>query len=639
MQDIADIFGADGPLARHLPGFVTRPDQLRMAEAVADALDERRPLVVEAGTGTGKTFAYLVPAMLSGRRVLVSTGTRTLQDQLFAKDVPLVAGAIGSPVRIALLKGRANYLCTYRLARQRAQGALEGITKRDPMLARIEEWARITASGDLAEVPELSDAHPVWPQVTSTRDNCLGQRCSEFAGCHVVAARRRAQEADLVVVNHHLLLADLALKEDGFGDLLGTADAVILDEAHQLPDLATQFFGLQFGSRQIENVLAEGRAALLRAGGSLAEIGTTARAAEAAVSAALALLPRNGVRQRFEECSEDLASTLLALATAVQEFSVALADASREPAVEQVAARALELARSLERIVGSGENDGARTVESSSRAFSLALLPFDIAERFSGLVQARPAAWVFTSATLSIGGDFSHFASRLGLQDAATQQIDSPFDYETQALLYLPEGMPEPTNPAYVPAVIEATLPLLEASGGGAFLLFTSHRALAQGAQQLRARWDGAADVPLLVQGEAPRERLLREFREHGDAVLLGTASFWEGVDVKGDALRLVVIEKLPFASPDDPLVKARIEFLRRRGDNPFRDYQLPEAVLALKQGVGRLVRSESDRGVIVICDPRLTGKGYGRTFRASLPPMPVTTERAEATKFLRRMR
>ena len=639
MQDIADIFGADGPLARHLPGFAPRPAQLRMAEAVADALDERRPLVVEAGTGTGKTFAYLVPALLSGLRVLVSTGTRTLQDQLFAKDVPLVAGALGSPVRIALLKGRANYLCTYRLARQRAQGALEGIAKREPMLARIEEWARVTSSGDLAEVPELSDAHPVWPQVTSTRDNCLGQRCSEFAGCHVVAARRRAQEADLVVVNHHLLLADLALKEDGFGDLLGTADAVILDEAHQLPDLATQFFGLQFGSRQIENVLAEGRAALLRAGGSLAEIGTTARAAEAALSAALALLPRNGARQRFEECSEDLASTLLALATAVQEFSVSLADASREPAVEQVAARALELARSLERIVGSGENDGARTVESSTRSFSLALLPFDIAERFSGLVQARPAAWIFTSATLSVGGDFSHFVTRLGLQDAATLQIDSPFDYETQALLYLPEGMPEPTSPAYVPAVIEATLPLLEASEGGAFLLFTSHRALAQGAQQLRARWDGAADVPLLVQGEAPRERLLREFREHGDAVLLGTASFWEGVDVKGDALRLVVIEKLPFASPDDPLVKARIEFLRRRGDNPFRDYQLPEAVLALKQGVGRLVRSESDRGVIVICDPRLTGKGYGRTFRASLPPMPVTTERAEATKFLRRMR
>ena len=638
MQDLEDILGADGPLARHLPGFSPRPAQLRMAEAVADALAGRRALVVEAGTGTGKTFAYLLPALLSGTRVLVSTGTRTLQDQLYAKDVPLVAGALGSPAKIALLKGRANYLCTYRLKRQLAQGALEGIARRDAMLARIDEWSRVTASGDLAEVPELSDAHPVWPQVTSTRDNCLGQRCSDFADCHVVAARRRAQEADLVVVNHHLL-ADLALKEDGFGDLLGTADAVILDEAHQLPDLATQFFGEQFGSRQIENALVEGRAALLRAGASLAEIGAAARAVEAAISAALALLPRNGARQRFEECSEELPSTLLALATAVQEFSVALGDASREPAVTPVAERALELARALERIVGSGADDGARTIESGPRSFSLALLPFDIAERFSALVHARPASWVFTSATLSVRGDFSHFVTRLGLQDAATLQIDSPFDYDAQALLYLPEGMPEPTSPGYVAAVIEATLPLLEASEGGAFLLFTSHRALAQGAAQLRARWDGAAEVPLLVQGEAPRERLLREFREHGDAVLLGTASFWEGVDVKGDALRLVVIEKLPFASPDDPLVKARIEFLRRRGDNPFRDYQLPEAVLALKQGVGRLIRSEEDRGVIVICDPRLTGKGYGRTFRESLPPMPVTTERAAAMKFLRRMR
>ncbi|MEY3466053.1 MAG: hypothetical protein RL603_1652, partial [Pseudomonadota bacterium] len=336
MQDIEDILGGDGPLARHLPGFAPRRAQLRMAEAVADALAGRRPLVVEAGTGTGKTFAYLVPALLSGTRVLVSTGTRTLQDQLYAKDVPLVAGALGAPAKIALLKGRANYLCVYRLKRQVAQGSLDGVAKRDAMLARIEDWSRTTKSGDLAEVADLSDAHPVWPQVTSTRDNCLGQRCSDFGDCHVVAARRRAQEADLVVVNHHLLLADLALKEDGFGDLLGSADAVILDEAHQLPDLATQFFGVQFGSRQIENVLAEGRAALLRSGASLSAIGTSARAVEAAIGAVLALLPRNGARQRYEECSEDLESALLAMATAVQEFAATLGDASRDAAVVQV---------------------------------------------------------------------------------------------------------------------------------------------------------------------------------------------------------------------------------------------------------------------------------------------------------------
>lgn len=638
MQDLEDILGADGPLAASLPGFRPRRAQGQMAAAVADALAERTALIVEAGTGTGKTFAYLVPAMLAGRRVLISTGTRTLQDQLYAKDVPLVAGALGSPARIALLKGRSNYLCIDRLKRQVAQRALDGVAARDPLLARIEAWSTTTRTGDLAEVPGLTEAQSVWPQVTSTRDNCLGQRCPEYAGCHVVAARRDAQAADLVIVNHHLLLADLALKEDGFGDLLGAADAVILDEAHQLPDLATQFFGAQFSARQCETLLSEGKAALLRGGGSLAEIGPTARSVEAATGAVLAALPRGAARQRWEDAGEELDSAVLALVAALRDYGSALGDASPQPAVAAVAARAEALSGTLERIVLAGSDQGARTVETTGRGFTLGLLPFDVSARFRGLVTAHPAAWVFTSATLSVGEDFGHFAARLGLEDAPTLRIPSPFDYGAQAMLYLPQDMPEPSQPGYVDAVIDASVPLLEAAGGGAFLLFTSHRALAQGAARLRATWDGAADRPLLVQGEGPRERLLREFREHGDAVLLGTASFWEGVDVKGDALRLVIIEKLPFASPDDPLTKARIEHLQRSGGNAFRDHQLPEAVLALKQGVGRLIRSETDRGMIVICDPRLLGKSYGRVFRASLPEMPATRERAEATRFLRRL-
>ena len=620
MQAIEDMFGPAGPLARHLPGFTPRKAQMRMAGAVAAALEARRPLLVEAGTGTGKTFAYLVPALFAGLRVLVSTGTRTLQDQLYSKDVPLVAGAIGTPAKVALLKGRSNYLCTYRLKREVAQGALEGMAVRDPLLARIESWALVTRSGDLAEVAGFNENHALWPKVTSTRDNCLGTRCSEFASCHVVAARREAQAADLVIVNHHLLLADLALKEDGFGDLLGTADAVILDEAHQLPDLATQFFGVQVSSRQVENALAE--------------IGHAARAVEAAIGAVLAAIASRA----------DLESAALAVVAALRDFATTLADASREPAVEQVATRAVELAAALERVALCTDDEGARTSESNGRSFTLGLLPFDISERFRGLVEARPAAWVFTSATLSVASssreaDFSHFATRLGLADAEALRIASPFDFESQALLYLPAGMPEPTSPGYVESVIIACVPLLEASGGGAFILFTSHRALAQGAAVLRARWDGAALVPILVQGEGPREKLLRDFREHGNAVLLGTASFWEGVDVKGEALRLVVIEKLPFASPDDALTKARIAHLQRRGENAFRDYQLPEAVLALKQGVGRLIRSETDRGMIVIADPRLLSKGYGLTFRASLPPMPVTQDRDEALRFLRKLR
>ena len=639
MQDIDDILGPDGPLAGSLPGFRPRRAQLQMARAVTDALEHRTALLVEAGTGTGKTFAYLVPALLAGRRVLVSTGTRTLQDQLYAKDVPLVAGALGSPARVALLKGRSNYLCTYRLKRQLAQRVLEGVAVPDPLLARLESWSAITKTGDLAEVPGMTESQSIWPQVTSTRDNCLGQRCPDYAGCHVVAARRDAQAADLVIVNHHLLLADLALKEDGFGDLLGSADAVILDEAHQLPDLATQFFGAQFSARQGETLLTEGKAALLRGGGSLAEIGPAARTVEAALGAVLAALPRGAARRRWEEAGEELDSAVLALVAALREYGSALGDASQQPAIAAVAGRAGELAGVLERIAQAGGDDGARTIETTGRGFTLGLLPFDVSERFRGLVTAHPAAWVFTSATLSVGEDFAHFATRLGLEDAPTLRIPSPFDFNSQAMLYLPEGMPEPAQPGYVDAVIDASVPLLEASGGGAFLLFTSHRALAQGAARLRATWDGAVERPLLVQGEGLRERLLREFREHGDAVLLGTASFWEGVDVKGEALRLVIIEKLPFASPDDPLTKARIEHLQRSGGNAFRDYQLPEAVLALKQGVGRLIRSETDRGMIVICDPRLLGKGYGRVFRASLPEMPATRDRAEATRFLRRLK
>lgn len=646
MEEIEDILGAEGPLGRSLADFKPRRAQLAMACAVAEALQAREPLIAEAGTGTGKTFAYLVPALLAGLRVLVSTGTRTLQDQLFAKDVPLVTGALGAPITIALLKGRGNYLCIERMQRESAQQDLEG---GDPLWREIHAWSKITKSGDLSELRGLTESHPLWPRVTSTRDNCLGTRCDHYADCHVVAARREAQAADLVIVNHHLLLADLALKEEGFGDLLGSADAIILDEAHQLPDLATQFFGVQISSRQIETTLAEGRAAVLRVGGALSDLGEAARAVEASVNAltdAVRSAPvRAGVGRadlgraaalRFEDLP-DLDSAVAALAESLRLYAEALSHASIEPAVAQVATRALGLASTLEQLE-LARQEGARTAELTRRGFLLSLLPFDVSMRFRALIEARPAAWIFTSATLSVGGHFSHFAKRLGIEDARTLSIESPFDYETQAMLYLPAEMPEPSSPQYVDAVIEASIPLLESAGGGAFLLFTSHRALAQGAQRLRASWDGAALQPLLVQGEEPREKLLRAFREHGNAVLLGTASFWEGVDVKGHALRLVVIEKLPFASPDDPLTQARIEYLQQQGHNAFREHQLPEAVLALKQGVGRLIRSEEDRGMIVICDPRLLNKSYGRVFRASLPAMPVTQDRLEAQRFLRRM-
>ena len=646
MLDLADIFGPEGPLQRALPDFRFRRQQLRMAERVAAALENREALVVEAGTGTGKTFAYLVPALLSGKRVLISTGTRTLQDQLFARDLPVVSAALGRPARVALLKGRSNYLCRHRLTLAGEQLALAGARVQDRTLARISRWSHTTRTGDLAEVPGLSDAHAIWPQVTSTRDNCLGAKCGEFARCHVAMARRSAQEADVVVVNHHLLLADLALKEDGFGDILGTADALILDEAHQIPDLATQFFGASVASRRIDNVIRDVQAELAStvqhspeasADGWHEQMVAALRAVADPLATIASLLPRQPGRWSWNEAPSRLGTLVDDLAHALHELATRLEAAGEDSPLSGVAERVSELALVLDRFAAADELEGTRAVEVTQKGFTLSLIPFDVAKRFQGLLQSRPMAWVFTSATLSLGEDFTHFTSRLGLGDAGTLKIDSPFDYERQSVLYLPTGMPEPQDPAFVAEVIARAVPLIDAARGGAFILFTSHRALARAAQLLRERWAAEAPYNLYVQGEAPREHLLKQFREDGYGVLLGTTSFWEGVDVKGEALRLVVIEKLPFAAPDDPLVKARIDHLQSTGGNAFRDYQLPEAALALKQGVGRLIRSEEDFGAVVICDPRITGRSYGRVFLKALPEMTVTRDHDETVRFLRR--
>ncbi|HEY6125587.1 MAG TPA: ATP-dependent DNA helicase, partial [Steroidobacteraceae bacterium] len=508
---------------------------------------------------------------------------------------------------------------------------------RDRTLSRVERWAGTTRTGDLAEVPDLGDAHPLWPQITSTRENCLGARCADIGKCHVAEARRKAVEADIVIVNHHLLLADLALKEDGFGDLLGAADAVILDEAHQIPDLATQFFGTRLGSRQVEMLLRDARQELGLARAPATTLASEVGGVEKAL-AALAEVFRLTPRPDWLAADTPMADAAEDLSRALRELTGALNEYSREPGFAQCSARSTELATRLEAVMHAEEHEGARSVELTQRGFTLSLLPFDIAARFSQIAGGTKAAWVFTSATLSVGEDFAHFTSRLGIGDAETLAIPSPFDFETQALLYLPPQLPDPASGTHTGAVVDVSVPLIEASAGGAFVLFTSHRALQRAAQLLRDRWAELSDYPLLVQGEAPREQLLRQFRESGNSVLLGTSSFWEGVDVKGDALRLVIIEKLPFSSPDDALTKARIEHLKATGGNAFREFQLPEAALTLKQGVGRLIRSETDRGVVVICDPRLVDKPYGRVFRASLPPMPVTRVSADAERFLRRI-
>jgi ATP-dependent DNA helicase DinG len=632
--DVADLLGANGPFARGVPGFRPREAQRRMARAVADAIDERRVLVCEAGTGIGKTFAYLVPALLSGRRILVSTGTRHLQDQIQQHDLPAVRRALGAPAKVAVLKGRSNYLCLHRHARLEVEGRL---TKRSEVaeLAAVREWLPRTASGDLAEVEALAEGSALLPRITSGAEDCLGSRCERYAECFVVKARRKAQEADVVVVNHHLLLSDMVLKEEGFGELLPDADAVIVDEAHQLPDLAAQFFGTSFSSRAVARLVDDARAEVAGAAvdRSLAE---PLAALEPALREARLVLGAEARRGAWRELPDEAA--LRAALEALQETlgKVTGALAARAEGDERAAAlrdRASLLADALLPFVDVADQaDQVLWFEAFRHGFGLHATPLDPAPRFRSQVEARPAAWVFTSATLAVGDDFSHFVGRLGVADPETLSLPSPYDYERNALLLLPAGMPEPDDPRYGARLAERALPLLVASRGRAFLLFTSHRALGAAAAVLA----GATSHPLLVQGEMPRARLIERFRAAGDAILLGTASFWEGVDVKGPALSLVIIDRLPFASPGDPVVAARIAALREEGRNPFAEFQLPQAVLALKQGVGRLIRDHDDTGVMVLCDPRLRTRGYGRTFLAALPPMRITDDEDEAARFLR---
>ncbi len=634
-SDYKDVFGPDGPLARALPGYAYRPEQAAMAAAVGRAVRLGEPLIVEAGTGTGKTFAYLVPALLSGRSVIISTGTRTLQDQLFRRDLPLLASALGLPAKVALLKGRTNYLCRHRLELATQQRSLfSGDRGSSRVLARASRWAATTKAGDLAELTDLPEQSSVWPLITSTRENCLGQDCPQLTRCHVMEARRAAQGAQVVVVNHHLLLADLALKDEGYGDLLPGADAVILDEAHQIPDIAAQFFGQSWSLRQVQMLLRDVAAEVAPCGTRTPDLARAIDALDLAIGDLRSMLPAVVGRYAWNSLDDRFIDALPDLVAALERLSSELLGLGAGPGVDNCARRAVALGTTLETLIASSQESGLRWVEANAASLVLKFTPFEIADRMRQYVEARPCAWVFTSATLAIGEDFAHFSSRIGLPEARTLKIDSPFDYQSQARIYLPRGMPDPQRPDYASKFVEACAPLIEASGGRAFLLFTSYRGLAEGVRAL-AQTFPQPTFPVLVQGQAPREALLRRFRELGTAVLLATGSFWEGVDVKGEALAIVAIDKLPFAAPDDPFLKARLEGIRRRGGNPFFEYQLPQAVLALKQGVGRLIRDFDDFGVIVLGDPRLKTRPYGQTFLQALPPSPLITESAVGAAFL----
>ena len=657
------LFAQDGPLARGIEGYRERAQQLEMATRIAEALAANGTLILEAGTGTGKTVAYLVPALLAGGKVIISTGTKTLQDQLFRRDLPTVRDALGVPATIALLKGRANYVCHYHLERNIKEGMLP--SRQDVAhLQTIARFARISKEGDKAELAAVPEDAAAWGYATSTRDNCLGQQCPNLSDCFLMKARRKALESDIVVVNHHLFFADVVLRDEGMGELLPACNAVILDEAHQLPEIATVFFGETSSTSQCIELARDARAEALagaRDMPALLELGAQLEKA----ARDLRLAPRQQAGRIHGQAlarERELAPAITMLGVALNALARGFAPiAERSEGLARCRARALELHARIGRWLGE-QNAAARPAEAGPMSaaehlaadglvrwvevggnhLQLHASPLSVAETFrrqvDGDARGHPRAWIFTSATLAVGGDFSHYQRELGLEDAQTGFWQSPFDYPKQALIYLPQGLPEPNTPDHTRAVVEAALPVIRASGGGAFLLFTTLRAMRAAheflAEALRREQLG---FPLLLQGEGTRSELLERFRKLGNAVLVASSSFWEGVDVRGDALSVVVIDKLPFAPPDDPLMQARLEWLEKQGRNPFMEYQLPQAAITLKQGAGRLIRDERDRGVLVICDNRLASRPYGRKLVASLPPMKRTRSEAEVVAFFDR--
>jgi len=632
MNDYHELLGESGPLAHRVPGFLPRAAQQRMAAAVAAAILSKEKLIVEAGTGTGKTFAYLLPALHSGKKVIISTGTRHLQDQLYRNDLPVVRAALNAPVSTALLKGRSNYLCHHRLALASGEGRYLS-RRQQHELELIRAWSARTRSGDIAGLGEIPEDSAWWPRVTSTVDNCLGQECEFFRDCFVVKARRAALEADVVVINHHLLFADMALREEGFGELLPGVDAIIIDEAHQIPEVASVFFGTSISSHQLHELVRDIQIESLREAADMSDLPETAQRLEGIVRRVRLALGAADRRAAWADVGDDtrVQDPMQELTMTLEQLAVRLeVAAERGKGLDSCRQRTRTMLERVHLLLAATTGEHIHWFETQRQSFRLNLTPLDVAPAFTKAIEALPDAWIFTSATLAVGSSFSHFASRLGLEQARTLQLESPFDYQHHALLYLPEALPDPADRRYTQAVVACAREVLAASRGRAFLLFTSHSAL----QEAAALLAGTVDYPLLVQGSAPRTDLLVQFRRLGNAILLGTSSFWEGVDVRGGALSCVIIDKLPFASPGDPVLQARIDALRAQGRNPFIDYQLPNAVIALKQGVGRLIRDVDDRGVLVLCDPRLRQRSYGRVFLDSLPDMPRTRKVSDIHDF-----
>lgn len=633
MTSVTHAFSSQGLLAKAINGFSPRQAQLDMALEVERAIEKQSTLIVEAGTGTGKTFAYLIPALMSDKKVIVSTGTKTLQEQLFHKDIPVIKKALATHAQMALLKGRANYLCLYRMEQfQHSRGQLDAQGLAD--FVNVRKWANSTQYGDIGELDTIAEDSTIFPYVTSTVDNCLARDCPHIEDCYLVKARQRAIEADVVVVNHHLFFADMALKDTGFGELIPKADVVIFDEAHQISDIASEYFGESFSTRQVLELCSDVIQAYKTSVTDVKQLGKAAEKLERTCQDFRLMFahdPERGnwreklqnsrIRQAFEHIKEDLDFL----------YQVLKLNVSRNELVDNCFERAVTLLAKYDIVADVEAFEVSLWFETTRRHITLHQTPLSIADKFSKVVADSEAGWIFTSATLAVNNGFEHFARPLGLSQDNTLMLDSPFDYVNQSQLIVPRYLPDANDKKRPQALVDLAVPLIKACGGSCFMLFTSYRMMNLVADILAE----TIDNPLLVQGQMAKRNLLTEFIDNPDAVLLATASFWEGVDVRGDKLTCVIIDKLPFASPDEPLLQARSEDARRQGKDPFAEIQLPQAVIALKQGVGRLIRDVSDKGVLVICDDRLVNRPYGGVFLSSLPDMKRSRDLAYAESFL----
>ena len=633
MSKTSSLFAADGKLSKAIDGFVPRQAQTDMAVAVENTIKNKAPLIVEAGTGTGKTFAYLAPALLSERKTIVSTGTKNLQEQLFHRDLPLIKKALGSNSKTALLKGRANYLCLHRL---RQHGGNSTLIDRQTLteLTQVREWASSTKTGDMGDMRSLAEDAKVLPFVTSTADNCLGKDCPDYEDCYMVKARRKALDADVVVVNHHLFFADMALKDTGFGELIPEADLVVFDEAQQIPDIASEYFGETFSSRQMQDISRDVEVVYRTILKDAKQLQSAAEKCKLIAADLRILFPENPSKGNWRKMlsRDDVQTQISKLSDSLEVlYEVLKLHIGRDKDLDNIFERVSEAKGKLARLTNTTQLGVSLWYETTMRHIVLHLTPLSISKKFADFIAEPKRSWVFTSATLMVDGAFTHFQRQMGLDNATTLSLDSPFDYPNQAMLCVPRFLPEPNAREMRATLLDISIKLVKASHGRCFLLFTSHATLNAIAGLLKDKIDN----PILVQGSTTKRALLESYIENKDAVLLGTGAFWEGVDVRGDDLTCVLIDKLPFASPDDPLLQARIEDCRKNGGNPFAQLQIPQAAIALKQGAGRLIRDETDKGVLVICDNRLVTKDYGKIFMGSLPDMHRTRDLQKAVDFL----